>query len=537
LGRARSGLYGALLACALCAGLRLPAFRYDVISDDEAIYHAMGRTLAAGGVMYRDAVDHKPPGLAYSYAILQRLAGGNDARAMALVHLLGLLAAAGTCLALWGIARRALPDGLWSLPPLLYGVISACKLPADGLAVNGELLMNLPVALCALCALEAGRMPSRARRALLDLLAGALGAFAALYKYQAAVVLFALPALWLSSARGTPVLGVDPPPPRAAPRPLALAKSLVARGLPSVLGALVPMAAAAAWFHAHGVLSEAIAWGIGFNRSYLAEGPPLLWALGRFAGQIPGILLPGAVLYACGLWTLAGLLRRAPAALGNVAPGARAFLALWALFSVASVALGLRFFGHYFLQPEVPLSLLAAGPAKRLFAARPRLAAASLAVPALLFLVVAALPELTRPILNPRDPDYLGIGRAVERRTGVQDTIWVWGNVPQLYYAASRSPGVRFSFCNYLTGLSPGTPSEYDDSQDPRSQALTWAWPLVLRDLDRNRPALVLDTAAAGLKSYGKFPIAAFPPLADYLAAHYLPEGSISGVVLYRRRD
>jgi hypothetical protein len=48
---------------------------------------------------------------------------------------------------------------------------------------------------------------------------------------------------------------------------------------------------------------------------------------------------------------------------------------------------------------------------------------------------------------------------------------------------------------------------------------------------------LVLDTAAAGLKSYGKFPIAAFPPLADYLAAHYLPEGSISGVVLYRRRD
>ena len=536
MGRARSGLYGALLACALCAGLRLPAFRYDVISDDEAIYHAMGRTLAAGGVMYRDAVDHKPPGLAYTYAILQRLAGGHDARAMVLVHLLGLLAAAGTCLALWGIARRVLPDGLWSLPPLLYGVISACKQPADGLAVNGELLMNLPVALCALCALEAGRTPSRARRALLDLLAGALGAFAALYKYQAAVVLFALPALWLCSASAVQAPSVEPPSPPATPRPLALAKGLVARGLPSVLGALLPVAAAAAWFRAHGALAEAIAWGIGFNRSYVAEGPPPLWALGRFASQLPGVLLPGALLYACGLWTLAGLLRRSPAALGDVT-AARGFLALWALFSLASVALGFRFFGHYFLQAEVPLSLLAAGPAKRLFAARPRLAAASLAAPALLFLTIAALPELSRPIFNARDPDYLRIGRAVEQRTGPQDTIWVWGNVPQLYYAASRSPGVRFSFCNYLTGLSPGTPSEYDDAKDPRSRALSWAWPLVLRDLDRNRPTLVLDTAAAGLKSYGKFPIAAFPPLADYLAAHYLPEGSISGVVLYRRRD
>src|ERR1700694_2112049 len=121
------------VACAVCVVLRLPAFRYDVISDDEAIYDAMARTLAAGGVMYRDAVDHKPPGLAYTYALLQRLAGGDGVLGMALLHLLGALAAVGTCLALYAIAKRVLRPSLWTLPPLLYAVVSVCKQPPAGL--------------------------------------------------------------------------------------------------------------------------------------------------------------------------------------------------------------------------------------------------------------------------------------------------------------------------------------------------------------------------------------------------------------------
>jgi len=88
----------------LCAALRLPALEYGVISDDEAIYDAMAGTLASGGVMYRDAVDHKPPGLAYTYALLHRVAGGDGVRAMALVHLLGLAAAVATLAAADAIA-------------------------------------------------------------------------------------------------------------------------------------------------------------------------------------------------------------------------------------------------------------------------------------------------------------------------------------------------------------------------------------------------------------------------------------------------
>ena len=533
----RSPRAGLLLACTLAAVLRLPSFLYGVISDDEAIYDAMARTLAHGGVMYREAVDHKPPGLAYTYALFQMLAHGNGALSMALVHLCGLLAVVLTCVALFQIARRVLPEEQQIWPPLLYAVFSACMQPADALAVNGELLMNLPVALCIVCALEAGLRRSKWRALLLDLLAGALGTAAALYKYQAAVVLFALPALWLSQVPAPLAAGSRERFGRAV-------TTVLRRGIPAVAGSLLGVAAVAEYFQAHGALRDAIGWGINFNRNYIAEGSPPLWALERFGAQFLGVVLPGALLYGAGLLTVARLLRRrsGDARTGRPQEGgdivaARAFLALWTLFSLASVTLGLRFFGHYFLQAELPLALLAAGPVHRLFAARPRLTTSALAIPALAFFLIAALPSLTQPILNARDPDTRGIGQAIEARTRPADTIWVWGNVPQLYYASSRSPGVRFTFCNYLTGLSPGTPSEYDDAKDPRAHAVSAAWSLVLSDLELRRPTLVLDTAAARIKSYGKFPIASYPLLAGYLAQHYKAEGAIEGVIVYRRSD
>jgi hypothetical protein len=151
--------------------------------------------------------------------------------------------------------------------------------------------------------------------------------------------------------------------------------------------------------------------------------------------------------------------------------------------------------------------------------------------------VIAMLPEVFARLIYAGDPDYWAVGRAVAARTSKGDSIWVWGNVPQIYFTAERMPGVRFTFCNYLTGLSPGAPSELDPRVDSRKNAVPGAWDLVLRDLDANRPALVIDTAAGGMKSYGKFPIDSFPPLSDYLKVHYQRDGVVEGAVLLRRVD
>jgi hypothetical protein len=212
-------------------------------------------------------------------------------------------------------------------------------------------------------------------------------------------------------------------------------------------------------------------------------------------------------------------------------------LAPWAAAVLVCVSLGCRFFGHYFVQLELPLAL-AGAPVLVSWAARaPRRVAAACAVPALGFFAAAMLPAQTRPYLNFGDPDYASIGRAVAQITSPDETIWVWGNVPQIYNAADRTPGVRFTFCNYLTGLSPATASETDPRIETRDRELPEAWAMTSHDLATHPPAVIVDTAAAGAKSYGKYPVRNYPVLVQALATHYRVVDCVQGVVLWRRID
>src|SRR5213078_4498851 len=78
--------------------------------------------------------------------------------------------------------------------------------------------------------------------------------------------------------------------------------------------------------------------------------------------------------------------------------------------------------------------------------------------------------------------------------TTPDERIFVWGNSPQLYILARRPMGARFSFCNYMTGESPGTPTETGRWNADRNQ-LPAAWEMLFADLERRRPALFVDAA------------------------------------------
>lgn len=512
-------------ACLAAVVLRLPTFLYPLVSDDEAIYSAMAQVVSHGGTMYRDTVDHKPPGLVYSYSAVASLVehlGGSFAAVMAGVHVLGILVVALTCLALHAVAREVLEPRLAPVPPVLYALVSAASIPPDALAVNGELMMNLPTALAVACALVASRS-NGPKRLGLDVAAGALCGIAGLYKYQAVLV-------------GLSFLFLLPDRRREVGKAL---RTWLARGAALGAGLVIPFALVGAYMKSRGALGDALQWGLLFNLHYLAEGPDFATAAHRFFMQIIGTVLPNGLIYGGGLLSVVLLVRRvAPkgASLHGIVRG-RGMLVVWAAESLFCVTLGRRYFGHYFLQPELPLAVLAAGPVMHLWERRPRLAALGLALPSLAFFGIAALPGTFAHLIYAGDPDYWALGRAVKSLTVPTDSIWVWGNVPQVYFTAERRPGVRFTFCNYLTGLSPGAPSELDPTVDSRNNAVPGAWDMVVADLEKNRPAIIVDTAAGQMKSYGKFPIDSFPVLSAYLKVHYQPEGVVLGAVLLRRTD
>ena len=132
---------GAALSCLVVGLLHLPAFRYELISDDEAIYDAMGQVVSRGGVMYRDTVDHKPPGLVFTYATVRHTVehfGGSFSQVLAGVHALGLVAAVITCAGLYGVARHVLAKRLWALPPLLYALVSVSNQPPTAWPSTGS---------------------------------------------------------------------------------------------------------------------------------------------------------------------------------------------------------------------------------------------------------------------------------------------------------------------------------------------------------------------------------------------------------------
>ena len=164
---------------------------------------------------------------------------------------------------------------------------------------------------------------------------------------------------------------------------------------------------------------------------------------------------------------------------------------------------------------RVPLAVLCAGPA-------------------LFFFALATVGRPLAVALDESEPLYDDVAARIDAITGPNDRIFVWGNSPQLYVLARRPMGARFSFCNYMTGESPGTPTETGQWTADGNQ-LPAAWDMLFSDLERRRPGLFVDAAAAGWDGYDKFPLARYPRLRAYVTHHYRPVDVSDGVVLYRR--
>ncbi len=499
-----------LLAALIFAGvfwLRWPSLGFAVWNVDEAIHAAVGRVLLHGGLLYRDAIDLRAPLTYYVVAGIFGVCGENNLWAVQAFATL-LIAATAFLLYLVGRAMRSPSTGLWAA--LLYPCLATGLFyQGDAFASNTEWYVAF-FTTAAAAVFWRGSQPA-GRAGLFAV--GALSGLAFLSK-QPALLDLAAPVLTLGY--------------------LAWQTPAERRGLPSRLlalvgGFLLPVLLTVAYFVGHGALDELFFYSWTFNFVYYVPEVTTADRLASFV--VPWQLLWkfSPLVLAAGIGT-AGYLafrltrRSAPATEGTGRP-ALLYLGVWSASSLVAAATGGRGFEHYFIQ-WLPTFCLLAGwglaGAGRLVSLPGRHRAARFALGAILAVAAGLLLKNTlaarHRTLSP-DPS-LRAAQFIQAHTTPDERVFVWGFQPEIYLFSDRLPASRYVFGTYLTGLI--SLSDAAPDRDTSAAIVPGAMETLLQDLEKNRPAFIVDCSAGPNRHWDKYPLDRFSRLHDFIGRHYV---------------
>lgn len=505
-----------LLAAGIILATRLPYVNVVCLNMDDGIMGAMATTILDGGLPYRDAWNHHPPLVYYLYAAVFAVAGRNNMVAVRLFTIAWVMA---TAWVLQKIGRESSDPEVGSLAALLYAVFSVAFLRRDALAADAEIIMILFTSVAVYLFLKGHfNRPSGWPRVFL---AGLCLGLAFLAKPQgamdaAAMVIFLLMG-GLVVHRGW--------------------KETLRQILAMSAGFIMPTLIMLAYFAARGALNELLFLTVTYNLTIYGPAIPLSQqAALALVNPLP-ILPLNWLLWVLALLHMGHILRQ------RLFQARSDYLfSLWAVFAFVGASMGGRGFGHYYLQMLPALSLLAglslkrislrlwpAGPGK----ARPgrgvRILAACVLAAGVLIPVVHALPESLRQFSAPYvigdsspdlDPTYLHLARYIQQNSREDDRIFVWGFQPIIYVASGRRPASRFIICHALTGQIPWV--NIDPEEDTSQWILPGSWPLLMNELEKNRPLFIVDTSPGNYAAYRKYPIQRYLQLYWFIRRHYV---------------
>jgi 4-amino-4-deoxy-L-arabinose transferase-like glycosyltransferase len=467
-----------LVLLALTFALRLPAFFTPVFNSDETFLATQAHVLNDGGELYQDAIDRKPPIVPYVYAATFAFF---ETTALWSVRVVAMLAVALTALLLAIEGRRRYGARAGWIAGIMFVVAMVAFAPQDGQAANFEVFM-LPSMTAAILFARRGR----------GILAGVAIAAATLAKQTGAATL--LPVLYLiARARGKKGVGE------------------VALGF-TIPTALVALAMGPA---------QLLYWTVLGNGSYVGMKTMSTVVLTTF-------------LFMTGMWALCNLplLWKIPSAWTQrklrALDGERdTDLWLWLLSAALSVAVGLRFFGHYYMQLAPPLALLAAGALVR---GSRKWATRTVAIALAAGFMFSAAGYFYHPGVP--EPNYESVSRYLATTTNPDDAIYVWGSVPEIYWASGRRPATRFLTTPFLTGNYPGRPPKDANTGDDTEAA----WDDFYKDFTAHPPKYFVDTSTAKVRGAQYYPISDFPRLEHIIDTQYRYVVTIDDITVYKRK-
>lgn len=536
------------LIAIITAACRMPDF-FLPVSRDSGLFAYGGWRILHGALPYKDFWDNKLPGVFYIDALAIRLFGPST---YGLV-IFQMIYVAITAMVFYATIRRfCRPAGAF-----LTTVLFAFYHGSYGLSDGGnytETYIALPALLAVLLLLNLPRpLPSKegkqsmssrdkerkrflspftretTRGYTVPFLVGALVALAALIKQPAGLLLVAMALFILFGDRRR--------------RDYASAGMII-------LGACSTAILTVAWMAHKGILSDAIDANLVFNKLYFEDS---------YTGYLPAILLNllrGMILVALPLIGAIGgaislVLRRAPLAW---------LLVPWFVLDLAGLAMGGRFYNHYFLV-ILPSTFILTGILIDTVC-RSRKATILTAVAGLILFIGpvwkyenTANPELKElPVCSIAEREYHAINWIANRRLqlGVQlpaeeiaswikdhtddsDMIYVWGWETRIAFLALRPFPTRYLHTHPLgaTGFDRAT----------RIRELA-------RDLKKRRPKYIVDdsalmpTTAPPLdpsqpvpKQFSKFfRLDGYEPVQEVVAKYYKPVAIVGGCIIYEAR-
>ena len=475
----------ALLATVFC---RVPSFVRPAVDPDETTFASIAALMNAGGRLYADGgVDNKFPAIYWTYAAAFRVAGRYAMRAVHAVELAAVIATA--LLAGWCARRISGSERAGWLAVLFYGVFTSVYYPKM-IAANTEIFMMLPVTAAFALVLR--------RSAWAYFAAGALIAAGCLYK-QIAVVTLPVPIL------------------------AAVIDRKIGRAILPLIGFAAVLGLTTLWFEHQGTRDAWWEWTVSRLVSHYG---PNAWHSGDY---LAALALGVGIFVAAAFVPVAGAV--AMMARWRTTSSDERLALVWLALSAVGVAAGGRFFGHYFLQVAAPLVLLAAIEIDRRLTKRLAIGVGVLtALPALGFAVLAFISDPITQRFSGPPPGYDDVVAHVRAQTQPDDRIFVWGLGGPFYVAADRLPATRF--VGFLRGLARDRNAPPEGAWDVGPGV----WRTLLDDFAAHPPVLALDTSTADYFNYGNYPLARFPELAGWMAAHCQKNTTVGRVDIYRCR-
>ncbi len=412
---------------------------------DEGLHAYMGWGMLEGLVPFRDMYNTKPPGIYVLHSLLFLVVEPTalNIKVFATIYTLG------TVFAVFFVARKLAGEKVGLFAALLFGIFSSGP-NIQGGGVNTEIFMVLPYTLAALSLIDAVKTGRQQSYFLTGLWTG----LACTIKQVAVVNLF-----WVAS-----YLIVRIWRERSWQ---ALARTLT-DGAWVVLGVVVPWLPFLLYFYFHDALSNFFFWMVSANFLYIEDGYkqfPYIILLSRTGDVLKENSLLWLLSMAAIGWWWQNWRKARPVSSGGEDRRwqleAWALLAIWPVFSFLGVALGGRFFPHYYIQMIPTLSILAGmglmvlsreiGAIGLSFFKRPvGVVVAGVFTWSLIFFIVTESPYYLKydgvqvsyhQYETPVFSVTRYIGSYLRNQTQPEDHVYVWAVNPEInFYALRKSP-------------------------------------------------------------------------------------------------